>query len=209
MFVYHIPIKRPILQFSISSTLLFTRTSLTVCDAYPRLYKSLWCLLIALARNVMRSIVSILTAVRLILFYTAFTAYFPPPFEALVSTITAKRQLVAYTYKCRIPKLMTNTVTDEWLLLVRCVLSHVGGSEKSQLWFVLGGSEKNRRGNWNVRQAMLQQVFRVTIFCINTCFQSFSTLICRVVHHAVLKFSPRRNKPQPLNTSISIHVILL
>jgi len=92
---------------------------------------------------------------------------------------------------------MTNTVTDEWLLLVRCVLSDVGGSEKSQLWFVLGGSEKNRRGNLNVRQAMLQQVFRVTIFCINTCFQSFSTLICRVVHHAVLKFSPRRNKPQP------------
>jgi len=52
-------------------------------------------------------------------------------------------------------------------------------------------------GNWNVRQAMSQQVFRVTTFCINTCFQSFSTLISRVVHHAVLKFSPRRNKLLP------------
>jgi len=120
MFVYHIPIKRPILQFSISSTLLFTRTSLTVCDAYPRLYKSLWCLLIALAGNVMRSIVYILTAVRLTLFYTEFTAYFPPPFEALVSTITAKRQLVAYTYKCRIPK--TNDEYSHWRVVTSCSL---------------------------------------------------------------------------------------
>jgi len=42
-------------------------------------------------------------------------------------------------------------------------------------------------GNWNVRQAMSQQVFRVTTFCVNTCFQPFSTLISRIVHHAVLK----------------------
>jgi len=33
----------------------------------------------------------------------------------------------------------------------------------------------------------------VTTFCINTCFQSSSTPSSRVVHHAVLKFSPRRN----------------
>jgi len=52
-------------------------------------------------------------------------------------------------------------------------------------------------GNWNVRQAMWQQVFRVTTFCISTCFQSFSTWISRIVHHAVLKFSPCRNKPLP------------
>ena len=52
-------------------------------------------------------------------------------------------------------------------------------------------------GNWNVRQAMLQQVFRVTTLCINTCFQFFSTLISRTAHHAVLKFSPCRNKPLP------------
>jgi len=52
-------------------------------------------------------------------------------------------------------------------------------------------------GNWNVRQAMSQQMFRVTIFYINTCFQSFSTLTSRTLHHAVLKFSPCRNKPLP------------
>ena len=40
--------------------------------------------------------------------------------------------------------------------------------------------------NWNDRQAMSQQVFKVTTFCINTCFQSFSTLISRIVHHTVL-----------------------
>jgi len=57
--------------------------------------------------------------------------------------------------------------------------------------------------NWNVRQAMSQQVFRVTTFCVNTCFQSFSALISRIVHHAVLKFSPCRNKLQPLHVHIN------
>ena len=52
-------------------------------------------------------------------------------------------------------------------------------------------------GNWNVSQAMLQQVFRLTTFCIKTCLESFSTLISRIVHHGVLKFSPYRNKPLP------------
>jgi len=51
--------------------------------------------------------------------------------------------------------------------------------------------------NWNVRQAMSQQVFKVTTLCINTCFQSFSTLISRIVRHSVLKFSPCRNKQLP------------
>ena len=43
-------------------------------------------------------------------------------------------------------------------------------------------------GNWNVRQATQQQVFRVTTFCINTCFQSFfdtqshSTPRCAEIH---------------------------
>jgi len=53
------------------------------------------------------------------------------------------------------------------------------------------------RGNWNVRQSVSQQVFRVTIFCVHTCFQSFSTLISCIVHQAVLKFSSCRNKPLP------------
>ena len=48
--------------------------------------------------------------------------------------------------------------------------------------------------NWNVRQAVSQQVFRVTTFCVNTCFQSFSTLSGHIVHHGVLKFSACRNK---------------
>jgi len=52
-------------------------------------------------------------------------------------------------------------------------------------------------GNWNVSQAVSQRVFRVTTFCINTCFQSFSTLFSRIVHHAVLQFSPCHNKPLP------------
>jgi len=56
-------------------------------------------------------------------------------------------------------------------------------------------------GNWNVGQATSQQMFRVTTFCVNTCFQSLSTLISRTVHHAVLKFSPCRNKPLPQATT--------
>jgi len=60
-------------------------------------------------------------------------------------------------------------------------------------------------GSWYVRQAMSQQVFRVTTLCINTCFQSFSTLFTHVVGvlHAVLKFSPRRNKPLPQASTCS------
>ena len=54
-------------------------------------------------------------------------------------------------------------------------------------------------GKWNIRQVTLQQVFKVTTFCTDTCFQSFSPLIYCIVHHALLKFSPCRNKtlPQP------------
>ena len=36
-------------------------------------------------------------------------------------------------------------------------------------------------GNWTVRQATSQQVFRMTTFCVDTCFQSFSTLISRII----------------------------
>jgi len=49
----------------------------------------------------------------------------------------------------------------------------------------------------DVWQAVSQQVFRVTTFCVNTCFQSILTLISRTVHHAVLKFSPWYNKLLP------------
>ena len=58
-------------------------------------------------------------------------------------------------------------------------------------------------GNWNVRQAMSQQVFSVTTFCVISCFQSFLTLISRIVHHAVLKFSPCRNMLLPQHVCIN------
>jgi len=66
-------------------------------------------------------------------------------------------------------------------------------------------------GNWNVRQAVSQQVFRVTIFCISTCFQSFFDT--DQSHSA-----PRCAEIQPMsqqaaassrNMSISIHALLL
>ena len=37
-------------------------------------------------------------------------------------------------------------------------------------------------------------MFKVTTFCTDTCFQSFSTLINCTVHHALVKFSPCCNK---------------
>ena len=48
-------------------------------------------------------------------------------------------------------------------------------------------------GNWKVRHASVQNDH----LCVITCFQSFSTLISRIIHYAVLKFSPCRNKPLP------------
>ena len=56
-------------------------------------------------------------------------------------------------------------------------------------------------GIWNVRQATLQQMFKVTIFCTDTCFQSFLPLINCIIHHALLKCSPCRNKTLPFHNS--------
>jgi len=50
-------------------------------------------------------------------------------------------------------------------------------------------------GNLNIRQAMLQQVFKVTAICMDRRFHSFSPRINRIVHHAVLKFSTYLNNP--------------
>jgi len=87
-----------------------------------------------------------------------------------------------------------------WLkVYMYCVLWNVGDSEEP----LVGCRRRFWKepvvvcGNWNVRQEMSQQVIRVTTFCLNRCFQSFSTLNSRTVHHAVLKFSPCRNKPLP------------
>jgi len=52
-------------------------------------------------------------------------------------------------------------------------------------------------GNWNVKQATSQQVFKMTTFCTDTCFQSFLPLINCTVHHALVKFSPCCNKALP------------
>ena len=52
-------------------------------------------------------------------------------------------------------------------------------------------------GNLNVRQAMLQQVFKVTTFCTDKRFQVFSPLINHTVHHSLLKFSPWFSKLLP------------
>ena len=65
-------------------------------------------------------------------------------------------------------------------------------------------------GKWNVRQATSQQMFKVTTFCTDTCFQSFSPLINHIVHHALLTCSPCCNKTLPQLVRIanwySIHV---
>jgi len=67
-------------------------------------------------------------------------------------------------------------------------------------------------GNWNVKQATSQQVFKVTTFCTDTCFQSLSPLINCIVHHALVKFSPCRNNTLPqlvcIADSYSIQALL-
>jgi len=61
--------------------------------------------------------------------------------------------------------------------------------------------------NWSVRQAPSQQVFKASTFCMDTCFQSFLPLIGRLVHYAVLKFSPIEAAATSLNRSVSIHAL--
>ena len=82
--------------------------------------------------------------------------------------------------------------TNVWInffirLKVRCVLSDVGCSEKSQLWRVAtempGKQCYSKCSKWPP-SALIR-------------FPSFSTPFSRRAHHAVLKFSPRRNKPLP------------
>ena len=67
-------------------------------------------------------------------------------------------------------------------------------------------------GNWNVRQATSQQMLKVTTFCTDTWFQSFSPLINCIVHHALLKSSPCCNEMLPQLVHIadwySIHALL-
>jgi len=100
------------------------------------------------------------------------------------------------TCKCHHTNLWNCKTFFIWLK-VCCVLSKVGGFEEPVVgcrrW--LWKEPVVVCGNWNARQAMSQQVFIVTTFVIITCLQPFSTLVSRILHHAVLKFSQCRNKP--------------
>ena len=90
--------------------------------------------------------------------------------------------------------------------LVKCTIFHLteGMLHSSKRWWLWKKPVVNWHwwlwepvvicGKWNARQATLQQMFKVTTFCTDTCFQSFSPLINCIVHHAVLKFSPCCNK---------------
>jgi len=66
-------------------------------------------------------------------------------------------------------------------------------------------------GNWNIRQAMSQQVFRVTTFCINTCFQSFfdTDQSHSAPHCAEIQPVSQQAAAASLNMSVSIHALLL
>ena len=81
-------------------------------------------------------------------------------------------------------------------LKVFCILSNAGGSEESQLWVVIGGSEKNQLLCVATGMSGKQHHSKNSEWPPSTCFQSFSTLISCTVYYAVLKFSPCRNKPQ-------------
>ena len=109
--------------------------------------------------------------------------------------------LIHHTWKMSPQYLVKRTIFFIWLnsLKVCCIPPDVGGSRESRLWVGIGGSEKTvvMFGKWNARQATLQQMFKVTTFCTDTCFQSFSSLINCIVYHAVLKFSPCHNKTLP------------
>jgi len=70
---------------------------------------------------------------------------------------------------------------------VCCFPPNIGGSE----WQVV------LCGNLNASQPASQQVFKVTAISTDARFQSFMPLINRIVHRAVLKFSPCLNKPLP------------
>ena len=127
--------------------------------------------------------------------------------------LTRKQSVIHYpthpenvtTLTCELPNFFI------WLK-VCCVLSNAMEALKRASCGLSSVAPK-RTGcdrNWNARQAMSQQVFRVTTFCIKTCFQSFWALRS----HS----TPRCAEIQPmsqqaavagLNMSISIHALLL
>ena len=121
---------------------------------------------------------------------------------SIIHTSDYLRYLMRKQTVIHLPTLLENVTTltfelkNFFIWLKVCILSDVGepivGCHR-WLW----KEPVVMCGNWNVRQTLSQQVFRVTTFCINACFQSFSTVICHIVHRAVLKFGPCRNKSLP------------
>jgi len=101
------------------------------------------------------------------------------------------------------PENITTLICELWnffiWLKVCCVLSDVGGSEKNQLWWVATGMSGKQYHSKCSRWPPSALIHGSSLF---------ATLFTRVVHYAVWKFSPRRNKPA-LNTSVSIHALLL
>jgi len=88
-------------------------------------------------------------------------------------------------------------------LKISCVLSNVEGCEESQLWVVVGGSEKDRL--WCVASGMSQQVFRVTTFCINTCFQTFFDTEHSTPRCAEIQPMSQQAAATSCSMSVSIH----
>ena len=93
------------------------------------------------------------------------------------------KMLPHYLAKCR-------TFSSDWRYVA--FLQTLVALKKNRLWAGIGGSKENRL--WCVANGMSgKQMFKMTTFCTDTCFQSLPLLINCIVHHAVLKFSPCRN----------------
>jgi len=120
--------------------------------------------------------------------------HLPTPPEN-VTTLTCELQNFFYLTEVLLPS------TKRWRLWVK------KASCRRWLWKEL----VVMCGMWNVRQAVSQQVFRVTTFYVNTCFQSFfdtdqshSTPVC-----ADIQPVSQQAAAASLNMSISIHALFL
>ena len=115
-------------------------------------------------------------------------------------TICRPNPLAHSTWKCHYSNLrIAKPFSSDWKFIAffqtldalkraSCGLS-TGGSEKNRLWCVATGMSgkqcHSKCSEWP------------SSALINASPRSFSTLFSHIVHHAVLKFSPCRNKPLP------------
>jgi len=123
-------------------------------------------------------------------------------------TLSHKKQTVIHLLT---PPENVTTLTCElqnffiWLK-VCCVLSNVGGSEDSQLWLSSVTPKRTGCDEWQLEwQATSQQVFKVAIFCMDTCFQSFPAPIARMLCWNSAHVATSRCH----NSSVSAHALLL